>query len=190
MNLYHYIIRKIFYSKYGNDIMKNISYFDLYVKINNIQHSDINIDTYVDIFNYHSDNNTIMTPYYEDMRCLDNYIINMECFKKINLIKNNKYNYIWLKLEKKDKKSFTENIDIYMVDINNIFEGFYFDKNKLPYIDILNNFVVENSNEYVLYNNINIIDGNYSMYNLYLNISNNIHLKKKIYTIYFGLKIR
>jgi hypothetical protein len=124
--------------------------------------------------------------------CYEYDCIDINCFTKVELIKNNKFDYIWLKIEKNDKTSFIENIDFYMIDINNIFKNFYFDITKTTHIDMFNNLIIENSNESILYNNVNI-NGNYSMYNLYLNISKYVKLKKKIYAIYlsvFGLNFR
>jgi hypothetical protein len=183
------VIRKLFYSKYGNDIINNITSFDIYVKINNIPTSQIKINTYVDIFNYHTKNNTVMTPFFDNIYCYEHDCIDINCFSKVELIKNNKFDYIWLKIEKIDKTLFIENIDFYMIDINNTFKGFYFDIIKTTHIDMFNNLIIENSNESILYNNVNLINGNYSMYNLYVNISKYIKLKKKIYSIYFRIKL-
>ena len=89
-----------------------------------------------------------MTPYFENIDCLDNQNFDIKCFTKVDLVKNNKYNYIWLKIEKKDKTSFSNEIDLYVYDMYNIFDNSKF-KNKI------------------------FIDEKYVLYNFHLNVTKN-----------------
>jgi hypothetical protein len=78
------------------------------------------------------------------------------------------------KVEKKYKTPFIDNLYLYIYDIYNIFD----------------NKVIDPS---ISYNNVQLINGNYSLYNLYINITNNNHSKiiqnNKINSIYFNMKL-
>jgi len=129
-------------------LKKNNSKFSVYIKFNNYPFSQINVSTYVKTFSYYTKNNTIMTPYFENNDCLDHQYFDIKCFTKIDLVKNNKYNYIWLKFEKKDKTPFVNTIDFYIYDMYNVFDNSKF-------------------------KNVIFVNGNYALYNFHLNISDN-----------------
>jgi len=124
------------------------SKFSVYIKSNNYPLSQIKVSTYVETINYYMKNNTIMTPYFEHNDCLDNQYFYLNCFTKIDLVRNNKYNYIWLKFEKKDKTPFVNTVDLYIYDMYN---------------------VLDNSK----FKNVIFVNGKYVLYNFHLNITNN-----------------
>ena len=127
---------------------KDNSKFSVYIKFNNYPLSQIKVSTYVETFSYYTKNNTVITPYYDNIDCLDNKYLDINCFSKIDLVKNNKYNYIWLKFEKKDKTLFVNNLDFYVYDMYNVFDNSKF-------------------------KNVIYVNGSYSLYNFHLNITNN-----------------
>ena len=142
------------------------SKFSVYIKFNNYPLSQITVSTYVETLSYYTKNNTIMTPYYEHIDCLDNQyfdIFDINCFTKIDLVRNNKYDYIWLKFDKKDKTPFVNTVDLYIYDIYNVFS--------------FDHISPENSKESVFDNtkfkNVIFLNGKYVLYNFYLNITNN-----------------
>jgi hypothetical protein len=160
------------------------SKFSVYIKFNNHPLSPITVSTYVETFSYYTKNNTIMTPYYEHIDCLDNQyfdIFDINCFTKIDLVRNNKYDYIWLKFEKKDKTPFVNTVDFYIYDMHNVFSF----EHRYPENREESVFSKENSEKPTLsfrfislfdntkFKNVIFVNGKYVLYNFYLNITNN-----------------
>lgn len=193
--------------------------FTTYIKINYLINTPIYVSSIIGNINTkivnNSINNLIMVPFFNNLNCMDiNSDIYIDCFNYIKLIKNNNYDYIWLKFEKKDKTSFKNNYYITIFDISSIFNDFYFDNdiNNQTYIHKnTNSLVIRNLNEThnnqlqisintykksillnEIFNNIdynncnNNILNNYTLFTININITNtNIDINN----IYFKMKI-
>jgi len=160
-NLENCIASSIFFTKQCSK--KNNSKFNIYIKFNNYLSSPISVSTIIKPYKYYTKNNTIITPYFDYINCLDEQYFDINCFTKIDLVRNNNYNYVWLKFEKKDKTPFMNKIDLYIYDMYNIIN------HKSIYSPLS-------------FNNINFVNGNYSLYSF------NIDIDKKN-SLYFRIKL-